>query len=410
MGTICQKIINLGVGTLSFLDFMYLNFISKCDKFKLKLRKGGAMTQRERQLLEIIRRNPLISQKEIAELLGINRSSVAVHIVNLMKKGYIKGKGYIIGEEAAVCVIGGSNIDLQGFPKDKLKQMDSNPGRIETSLGGVGRNIAENLARLSVPVRLLTAVGNDFYGQKIIEESSALGVHMEDILISKEYPTSMYLSIMDENSDLKVAISQMDLYELIDESFINDKHMLIKNASVIVIDTNIPKDTIDYLCGLFQGIPIFADPVSTTKAMRLKNSLGKLHTIKPNIHEASKLLNCQIRNIDDIRRAGEAFLNSGVKKVYISMGKEGVFACDEKEELLIKASVNEIKSATGAGDAFMAGLVNSHLKEASLKEAITYATGAALLALDSYGTINPLMADKAIKEILSKTEVDIKKF
>ena len=53
------------------------------------------MTQRERQILNWIEENPLISQQELAEKAGITRSSVAVHISNLMKKGYITGKGYI---------------------------------------------------------------------------------------------------------------------------------------------------------------------------------------------------------------------------------------------------------------------------------------------------------------------------
>ena len=50
------------------------------------------MTQRERQILNWIEENPLISQQELAEKAGITRSSVAVHISNLMKKGYIAGK------------------------------------------------------------------------------------------------------------------------------------------------------------------------------------------------------------------------------------------------------------------------------------------------------------------------------
>ena len=53
------------------------------------------MTQREAQILQWIQENPLISQQELADRAGITRSSVAVHISNLMKKGYIDGKGYI---------------------------------------------------------------------------------------------------------------------------------------------------------------------------------------------------------------------------------------------------------------------------------------------------------------------------
>ena len=64
------------------------------------------MTQRERQLLNWIEENPLISQQELADKAGITRSSVAVHISNLMKKGYITGKGYIVHTAPYVTVVG----------------------------------------------------------------------------------------------------------------------------------------------------------------------------------------------------------------------------------------------------------------------------------------------------------------
>ena len=68
------------------------------------------MTQRERQILNWIEANPLISQQELADKAGITRSSVAVHISNLMKKGYITGKGYIVHTAPYVTVVGGINM------------------------------------------------------------------------------------------------------------------------------------------------------------------------------------------------------------------------------------------------------------------------------------------------------------
>ena len=64
------------------------------------------MTNREQEILEILRQNPLISQNDLADQLGITRSSIGVHITNLMKKGYILGKGYIVREDAYVCASG----------------------------------------------------------------------------------------------------------------------------------------------------------------------------------------------------------------------------------------------------------------------------------------------------------------
>ena len=62
------------------------------------------MTQREQQILQLISKDPMISQQALADELNITRSSVAVHISNLLKKGYIAGKGYVLrtGHYAAV--------------------------------------------------------------------------------------------------------------------------------------------------------------------------------------------------------------------------------------------------------------------------------------------------------------------
>ena len=104
------------------------------------------MTQREQQILEWIRENPLISQQELADRAGITRSSVGVHIANLMKKGCIRGRGYLVDEESYVCVIGAVNVDISGTPQSTYVPGDSNPGHVRVTLGGVGRNIAENLS------------------------------------------------------------------------------------------------------------------------------------------------------------------------------------------------------------------------------------------------------------------------
>ena len=106
------------------------------------------MTQREREILNWIEREPMISQQDLADRLGITRSSVAVHISNLTKKGYIAGKGYVLRSGTYAMVVGGVNIDIGGRSDKPLVAADSNPGCVSTALGGVGRNIAHNLCLL----------------------------------------------------------------------------------------------------------------------------------------------------------------------------------------------------------------------------------------------------------------------
>ena len=136
------------------------------------------MTQREREILRLIESDPMIAQQEIADQLGITRSSVAVHISNLTKKGYIAGKGYVLRSGSYAVVVGGVNVDIGGRSLAPLVAADSNPGTVSVSLGGVGRNIAHNLSLLGVDVRLLAAYGDDLHGQQVVSSCASLGIDL----------------------------------------------------------------------------------------------------------------------------------------------------------------------------------------------------------------------------------------
>ena len=101
------------------------------------------MTPREREILEIIKNKPTIEQNELAAMLGITRSSVAVHIANLQKKGYLLGRGYIVNDGNYIVGIGAANVDVHGRSKKAINLHDSNPGHMNTSAGGVKERIGK---------------------------------------------------------------------------------------------------------------------------------------------------------------------------------------------------------------------------------------------------------------------------
>lgn len=345
------------------------------------------MTNREREIFELIKSNPLISQIDLAKKLNIQRSSVGVHIGNLIKKGFIKGKGYIVDEDEYVVIVGGSNIDISAKSYNSLKLYDSNPGISNISLGGVGRNIAENLSKLFIRTKLITVLGEDAYGKKIIEESQNSGIDISESLILKDETTSNYISLLDENGDMKLAISSMDIYEKLTPKFISFKKNIMENAKLIVLDTNIEEDTIKYIVDNFSN-DIFIDTVSTSKAIKIKDIIGKFHTIKPNKFEAEVLWGKPIETQSDLKMAGEYFLNKGVKNLFITLGAEGVYYNNGIEEGIIKKEIKEIKNATGAGDAFVAGLVYSYINKYNIIKTTKLSMASAILAMDSFSTIN----------------------
>lgn len=363
------------------------------------------MTNREEEILKLIKSNPMISQKELSEILGITRSSAAVHITNLMKKGYIKGKGYVLNEAPYVCVVGGANVDIQGFPNQILIQKDSNPGQVKISLGGVGRNIGENLRKMDVETKLITVIGNDVYGNKIIEEGRNIGIDMEHSLRLQEQPTSTYLCILNEKGDMQVAIAYMDILEQMTVEFIQKKKHVIDNASICVIDTNIPRKTIEYIVTNHKDTELFLDTVSTTKAKKVKDIIGCFHTIKPNKIEAEILSGIEIKSNDDLNKCGKYFLDKGVKRVFITLGEDGVYYNDGCEENIVKTPKVNVVNATGAGDAFLAGLVYSRMNKLSMEDSTKVAMTASILALSHENTINPNMSIENINKKMEELKL-----
>lgn len=363
------------------------------------------MTEREEQILTMIRKNPMISQQEIADTLGITRSSTSVHITNLIKKGLIKGRGYIVDEGNYITVIGAANIDMHGFTTDKLLYEDSNPGRIKISCGGVARNIAENLVRMNVSVKLITALGEDMNGKRITEESNLCGIDISDSLILKDSNTSMYMSIMDEGGDMKLALCDAEIVEKISIDFIKNKHHILNNSKIIVLDTGLKKEVIEYVITTYKNIPVFLDPVSVKRSIKVKNLLSYFDTIKLNKHEAEYLSDMSIINIDDLIKSSNYFIGKGVKNVFITLGSEGVyFGNINTSEYLSSPSVHVV-NATGAGDAFMAGLVYSRLNEATLHDSAVFSMGASIVAISHENTINPTISIESIKNKIKELKI-----
>ena len=354
------------------------------------------MTQRERQILNWIEADPMISQQELANRAGITRSSVAVHISNLMKKGCIAGKGYIVTRSPYVTVVGGMNMDIGGRPYKKLVAKDSNPGAVRMSPGGVGRNIAHNMSLLGLDVRLLTAFGDDVYAQKLAAVCGELGIDISQSPVIPGGHTSTYLFVNDESGDMQLAVSDMDIYDHLTPQVLQSRRQLLDGSQVVVLDTNLPAETVAWVAENCRA-PIFADPVSSAKAEKLRPVLGRLHTLKPNRIEAELLSGVAISDDASLRRAADALLETGLHRVFISLGADGVFAADRSGQVLhLPAPEGNIVSTTGCGDSFMAALAWAYLQGSDLERSARAGLAASTITMASADTINPAMSEEAL--------------
>ena len=354
------------------------------------------MTQRERQILQLIEADPMISQQAIADTLGITRSSVAVHISNLTKKGCIAGKGYVLRTGSYAVVVGGVNVDICGRSFHPLVESDSNPGRVSTSLGGVGRNIAHNMSLMGVDVRLLTAFGDDPNGQRVAASCSELGIDASHALRLAGETTSTYLYLTGPDGEMALAVSDMEVCRRITPAYLAGNLPLLQSAQVVVADANIPEESLRYLAEN-SSAPLFVDPVSTAKAEKLRPILSRIHTLKPNALEASILSGVEIHTDADVELSADRLLQMGVHRLFLSLGSRGVYAAMGSERLWLQNLPGTMVNTTGCGDAFMAALVWAYLEGMDLKDTALSGLAAASVAMESPETINPNMSAETIR-------------
>lgn len=111
----------------------------------------------------------------------------------------------------AVTVIGGANVDIGGRPAAALALHDSNPGFVTQRFGGVGRNLAHNLALLGLSVSFITALGGDLYGSGLRESCCALGMDLSMALLLPDCRSSTDLYVADERGEMPIGLSDMDI-------------------------------------------------------------------------------------------------------------------------------------------------------------------------------------------------------
>ena len=113
--------------------------------------------------------------------------------------------------QAKIAVVGGCNIDISATSDTPLIFQDSNPGSVQTCLGGVGRNIGENLIRLGHKVSLLAPLGKDHFYPEILRQSQQIGMDLTHCKVLEDRSTSTYICINHPNGDIALAVSAMDI-------------------------------------------------------------------------------------------------------------------------------------------------------------------------------------------------------
>jgi len=276
-----------------------------------------------------------------------------------------------------VTVIGGANVDIKGRSGTRFVAGTSNPGEVTLSAGGVGRNIAENLAHLGIEVTLVTALGDDANGALLRRACADAGVDLS-MALGTAAPTGCYLAVLDDTGELVSAVNDMRAMEALTPAHLEACAARLAEADMLVADCNPSEDCLAWLCRFSaeRGVRLLIEPVSVPKARKLLGFArsAPVFAITPNAQQLAALSNGDIAALHQL----------GFANVVLHRGGEGAIASDGASVTTIApVSVAEIADVTGAGDAAVAGLVCGLLDGMSLARAAKLGQCAAAIKLRS---------------------------
>ena len=288
-----------------------------------------------------------------------------------------------------ITVIGGANFDISARLNGTFIAADSNPGSVSLGYGGVARNIAHNLCLLGHHVRFVSAFGNDIFGSLMHDQCKAIGMDLSLSQVIKGERSGMYLCINNHTGEMIAAVADTNIIQHLTPEYLERLTGELNKSDIIVADTNLSEDSLRFL--LDQSLaPLFVDAVSSTKAWRIVNALKKskfahLHTLKLNHKEALAVSECQTTE-----EAAERLLDLGIENLYITLGNEGVYY---NHGTTFPALPGEVVNTTGAGDAFLAGVIHAFSKDIAAPQTAQYGLMAARATLQSEMAVNPDIAN-----------------
>ena len=306
-----------------------------------------------------------------------------------------------------IVVLGGANTESAGASDGALVQRDSNPGRVSVSCGGVGRNVAENLAKLGCDTALVTAFGGDHNARELRACCEAGGIDVSASITCDDLPGSVYLAILDESGDMALALSDMRaLDRLTPEALRAGASEMLASAALVVCDANLPGPALEWVVDTATA-PIVLDPVSTAKAHRATPFLRRLAAVKCNTAEARVLLGLSEEDSSGAAapmpaELARGLVDAGVAIAVVTAGPDGSAVAWPGGQGHIPAPHARVVNATGAGDAFTAGFAAMLAEGGDAIAAARLGSALAALTLESPTTVSPRISRAAARAVMEE--------
>ncbi len=295
-----------------------------------------------------------------------------------------------------IATIGAAHVDRRGILRGPLVLGTSNPGDIHLDFGGVARNVAENLARLGCRVSMLSRVGDDQEGRRVIARLQDLGIDTGLVSVSRTRPTASYTAILENRGELVVGLADMDIYDEIDNSILDAALPRLREHDHWFIDANLRGPSIGRLLAEAGPALIAVDAVSVAKSQRLRPLLPRIPVLFANVAHAAAIVSSAAFNSSVA--AAEALRAVGARAGIVTAGPNpvAVWTGDELYELPVLAA--QPRDVTGAGDALIAGTLAGLMDGRNLRDAAQLGLAAAAITVESEAATAPSLTPAMLKQ------------
>jgi pseudouridine kinase len=276
----------------------------------------------------------------------------------------------------------------------------SNPARASGSLGGVARNVAENLALLGVPVRLCSRVGDDDAGRDLLARTAGVGVDVSATSVAAGEATAQYVAVLAPTGDLVVGAAAMEVLDEVDLARIEGAWP--DGEGWLFLDCNLSGDVLAATLARARrlGTPVAVDAVSAPKVARLavaREELDAVRLLFCNRDEARSLTSALgLRGDGDVEAWAAALVGAGATAVVVTLGVEGAVLADSAGLRRVPAAPSTVVDVTGAGDALVAATIFRLVSGADLDAAVRAGMIAAAATVGSTASVCPGLAEALI--------------
>ena len=296
-----------------------------------------------------------------------------------------------MSSQPSIVVIGGASLDIKGRLRRDFIPGTSNAAAIQVSIGGVGRNVAENLARLGTSVALIAAVCADDFGRAILQQTEAAGVDMTYVVTTCDQSSSSYIAILGPDGTLLAGLDDSAAGRAITPDHIRSHADVLEQADLVVIDANVSRTTAATILSICEAVevPVAFEPVALGLAERFREQIGRFFLVTSNELEAEVLSGLPVRDVSSAITAAQKLISLGVDVVLITLAAQGIVYASIDEVGHVPAMTTDIVDPTGAGEALAATVIYGLTNDIPLADAVQLGQIAATVTLKSPETVAP---------------------